>query len=103
MRHHQLLCPRNIPSPCSVCSGPCRRASAQPRSSRQMELQTFFPRSHGTPALWSEIQARESGAAVYLLLSHKSMKSFTVDLKAAWLENQARLSFFTTFGLCNPI
>jgi len=66
-------------------------------------LQTFFARSHGTPALWSEIRARESGAAVYFLLSHKPMKSFAVDLKAGWLENQARLSFFTIFGLCNPI
>jgi hypothetical protein len=42
-------------------------------------------------------------SAVYSLLPHKSLKSFTVDLKGAWLENQARLSFFTTFGLCNPI
>jgi hypothetical protein len=55
-----------------------------------MEARVF---THGTPALWSEIQAREAGAAGYFLLSHKSVKGFTVDLKAAWLENQARLFF----------
>ncbi len=57
----------------------------------------------GTPAFWDDVQAGNRGTAVYFFLSHKSMKSFTVDLKTAWLENQARLSFFSTFGPCNPI
>ena len=56
-------------------------------------MANFLPQSHGTPAWWSEIQAREAGTAVYFFPSHKSMKSFTVDLKTAWLENQARVLF----------
>src|SRR6266481_10078149 len=53
-------------------------SGSQQRCSEQDGELSFLGHCGDSCVLWNEIQVREAGTAVYLFLSHQSMKSFTV-------------------------